>query len=166
MQKKLFIILSFLFFVSCNDNYFSSLPNVPVNFSCSLLQSPYSLITTPNQFFTVKKNGQGFVVASPGQKPFYGNKYGVYLGNAGIILGNSSFHGYCAYDLACPWEYKKNNEIVAIELQNTLDTAICHHCKSKYDLNNGGIRMKGVSDEQLKVYRNISFRGNEITVTN
>lgn len=149
---------------SCKDSFYSSIPDAPVNFKCNLLHAPYSLIKTPSQFITVKRSANRFEVYAPGIDKFYGSEYGFTFGNSGIAVGYSSFSEYCAYDLTCPLEYKLNSKKVAVELQtNELGIAKCPQCDSKYDLNNGGIPIKGESDERLKPYP-VIVQGDELIV--
>lgn len=152
--KYIFLLSFSLFIAGCNDTFYSSIPEAPVNFVCSLVQSPYYIVTSPNQFFTVKPKAGGFIGITSSGETVSGSKYGVYLGYAGLVIGNSSFNGYCAFDLACPYDYKEFNTKVAVELQvNGVGKAICPKCKTEYDLNNGGIPIQGKSNERLKPYK-------------
>ena len=145
-----------LLLCGCEGTMFdSSLPDFPVNFSCSLMQAPYVDIRTPNQYISIRKNTNGTCtgITSTG-KTFSVNKYNLYLGYGGLIVGNSPFNGYCAFDAACPYDYKNSRKKVIVELQTDgVGKAVCPECKTEYDLNNGGIPVKGDSDERLKPYR-------------
>ncbi|MEG2514433.1 MAG: hypothetical protein RSA92_03775, partial [Bacteroidaceae bacterium] len=130
MKKIVYLLLFGLLFSACKDNFDSSIPNVPVNFSCNLIQAPYSLLSTSGQFLTARKTSNGYIVESPGQIPFQSSKYGFFFGYGGLAIGNSTFNGYCAYDLACPVE---NSSKISVELQKDgLGKVICPKCKSEY----------------------------------
>ena len=145
-----------LLLCGCEGTMFdSSLPDFPVNFSCSLVPAPYVDIRTPNQYISIRKNTNGTCtgITSTG-KTFSVNKYNLYLGYGGLIVGNSPFNDYCAFDAACPYDYKNSRKKVIVELQTDgMGKAVCPECKTEYDLNNGGIPVKGDSDERLKPYR-------------
>ena len=163
MYKFFFFFLVIFFLPGCNDTFYSSIPNAPVNFICSLAQSPYVIITTTNQFFTVQKTSSGFSGINTAGQKISGNKYGFYFGYGGILVGNSAFNGYCAFDWACPYEYKEYNKKVSVELQTDgIGTAICPVCQTKYDLNNGGIPKEGDSKERLKPYKVTLFMENGV----
>lgn len=161
MLRFIFFLLSTITLVGCNDHFNSSIPDAPVNFTCSLVQAPYVQITTPNQFFMVEKTNKGFAGITSSGQTFSRSKSGFYFGYAGIVVGNSTFNGYCSFDLSCPYEYKQYNRKKAIDLQiDNSGKAICPDCKSEYDLNNGGIPVKGVSKERLKPY-NVYLNGDQ-----
>lgn len=161
MLRTILFLLVIATLISCNDNFNSSIPDAPVNFTCSLVQAPYVQITTPNQFFTVEKTNKGFAGITSSGQSVSGSKIGFYFGYAGIIVGNSTFNGYCSFDLSCPYEYKQYNRKTAVDLQtDNSGKAVCPNCKSEYDLNNGGIPVKGVSKERLKPY-NVYLNGDQ-----
>ena len=166
-------LAALLLLCSCEGVVFdSSLPDFPVNFSCSLVQVPYVVITTPNQYFSIQRNTNGSCsgITSTGES-FSASKYDYRLGYGGLIVGNSPFNGYCAFDAACPYDYKNERKKVSVELQTDgIGKAICPECGTEYDLNNGGIPVKGDSDERLRPYQthlSTGIGGNEeLIVTN
>lgn len=149
MQKKMFGLCLFLVaFTSCGDSIKSSIPDVSVNFSCSLLQSPYFKIKTEGQFLSVPKDNHGIPV-----------------GYGGLIIGLSVHPdlGYLAFDAACPVEVKST---VSVEIQDDgLGTAVCPVCGTKYSLSGGGYPENRDGGEYLKSYR-ISVSGDRLQVTN
>lgn len=123
-------------------------------------------ITTSGQFMTVKKTATGFIVSYPGQSSVADNtekaRY-ARLGFAGIAIGNSTFNGYCAFDLACPVE---GNMKTVVELKaDGFGKAVCPKCGSVYNLNNGGVPEEGVSEERLKPYA-VSHVGDNLSISN
>lgn len=154
LGRFIFFLSSFVALVACDETFYSSVPEAPVNFECSLVQAPYYIITSPNQFFTVRQKAGGYSGVTTSGEIISGSKYGFYFGYGGLVIGKSSFNGYCAFDLACPYDYKEFKTKVAVELKiNGVGKAICPKCGSEYDLNNGGIPVKGKSEERLKPYK-------------
>lgn len=147
---SLYISMLMLSFITsgCNDNFHSSIPDVPFSIRCDMRQAAYSSLNTPGQFVTVDKNNHGYR-----------------MGYAGLLIGQSAFTGmnnepiYYALDRACPIEADKD---VAVTLQKGTATAICPKCKTEYDLNNGGVP-HGKGKEFLKRY-SITKQGDILTV--
>lgn len=167
MMKKsgLLLIVSLIIATSCKDEYTSNIPDSPVSLTCDL-KNNFVQITTPGQFVKVSKIAEGYVIAYPDrpslavktQKAQYAR-----LGYAGLIVGNSSFNGYCAYDAACPVEASRKSVLTIIN--DGLGTAVCPTCGSKFNLNNGGIPIEGESKEQLKRYKvSLVSGGTELSV--
>lgn len=161
------MILGVVLATSCKDEYSSNIPDTPVSMTCDL-RNNFVQITSPGQFVTVTKIPEGYVIAFPDkpslavktQKAQYAR-----LGYGGLIVGNSSFNGYCAYDAACPVE--ANRKSILMVRNDGLGTAVCPTCGSEFNLNNGGIPVKGESKEQLKHYRvSLISGGTELNVYN
>lgn len=152
MQKRAAMI-AMLWLMSmtmgCSDSFKSSIPSVSFQFSCSLAQSPYYLITTPGQFLKVEKNINGLPV-----------------GYAGLIIGQSVFSegaDYTAFDAACPVEVSRS---VSVELiSDGLGTARCPECNTEYNLSSGGLPKEGEGTERLKPYK-VVMAGTTLQVRN
>ena len=147
-MKKLILFISLLFCtVSCGDSFESSIPDVGrFSFEVDLLQAQFQSIRLPGCFVPVTKN-----------------EHYVRLGFGGLIIGNSYYNGYCAYDAACPVEASRD---VIVELTNDgLGKAVCPKCGTIYDLNNYGAP-NGVGTEYLKDYRVIVQSQDKLYVSN
>lgn len=151
-MRKLHLYLSALIllfpFSGCNDNFHSSIPDVPFTIRCDMRQAAYSSLYTPGQFVIVDKNNHGYK-----------------MGYAGLIIGQSTFTGmnnepvYYALDRACPVEADPN---VAVNLQKGIGKAVCPRCGTEYDLNSGGVP-NGKGTEFLKRY-SITRQGDILTI--
>lgn len=133
-MRKAFVLLTLLFVtISCGDSFHSSIPNVGnFVFEVDMLQAKYQPLRIQGQFVLETKN-----------------KFNLPLGYGGIIIGNSYFNGYCAFDAACPVEASR--DIVVKISTDGLGKAVCPKCKTEYDLNNNGAP-NGVGTEYLKKY--------------
>ncbi len=133
MRKTFFFFMLLVSFISCDGSFTSSIPDVTkFSFEVSLLQAQFQSIRTQGQFVIVFKN-----------------EHNVSLGYGGLIIGNSTFNGYCAFDAACPVEVSKD---VIVELTTDgLGKAVCPKCKTEYDLSNNGAP-NGVGTEYLRHY--------------
>lgn len=139
---------------SC-DEVRTNFPSTEVNFTCSLQQAPYSLITTPGQFITITKNGSSFVVNYPGQPAYTDGRIGFFLGFGGLILGYPVLSmevssQYVAYDRACPVEAADLN-ISRLDI-NLSREGKCAKCGTVYDLDTG-FPKSGVGRERLQTYK-------------
>ena len=85
--------------------------------------------------------------------------------NNGIIVGVQNFDGFTAYDLQCPNCARRENNYVTPYYPVTLDKkgsgiVTCSKCGDQYDLNNGGLLVKGQEgDKRLERYRNARTEG-------
>ncbi|MBR2243542.1 MAG: hypothetical protein IJ888_02255 [Prevotella sp.] len=85
--------------------------------------------------------------------------------NNGIIVGVQNFDGFTAYDLQCPNCARRENNYVTPYYPVTLDKkgsgiVTCSKCGDQYDLNNGGLLVKGQEgDKGLERYRYASTGG-------
>lgn len=157
--------------VSCDDSHKSSVPEMRVNFSCSLQQSPYSFITTPGQYLTVTKKDAGYVVEMPGQPAYKDGKQGIFLGFGGLIIGYPAISmevnsQYVAYDRACPME-AKDLVISRLALQSNGEGK-CPKCGTIYDLDTG-FPKEGTGKERLRTYQVIESKtitGTSLVVRN
>lgn len=133
MRKATLLLILLLGSVSCGESFRSSIPNVGrFTFEADMLQAQFQSIRTQGQFVLVLKNA-----------------HNLRLGYGGLIIGNSVFNSYCAFDAACPVEASRD---VIVEITNDgLGKAVCPKCKTVYDLNNNGAP-NGVGTEYLKDY--------------
>ncbi|MBP3776443.1 MAG: hypothetical protein IJ069_09185 [Prevotella sp.] len=87
--------------------------------------------------------------------------------NGGIIVGVQSMGDFrfAAYDLMCPNCARRENNTIIPTYPVTLDKkgsaiATCGKCGDQYDLNNGGLLVKGQEgDKGLERYRNATTEG-------
>lgn len=87
-----------------------------------------------------------------------------YTGYAGVLVTFSTFGGYKAFDIACPYEVRLD-AVVEIDKDNN---AVCKVCGSKYEviLNYGsGACIAGTSKHALRPYRT-ELRNNTLIVRN
>ncbi|MDR1003767.1 MAG: hypothetical protein LBL97_01980 [Prevotellaceae bacterium] len=142
-------IIALMLLGGCTKPYESSIPSVTFNFSCSILQYPYSGITTPGQFLKVTRNNNGLPV-----------------GYAGLIIGQSVFSDgqtYTAFDAACPVEAAPD---ISLDVRNDgIGTAVCPRCGAVYNLSNSGFRDDGKGQEVLRSYP-VIVRGNTLQIQN
>lgn len=137
-MKKVLIILSIALtgLFGCGDDYHSSIPDVPVNFTCDLLQNPYSSIQVPGQFIKVTRDQNN--------RP---------VGYSGLIIGQTVFsegNDFYAFDAACPVETRQNVSVNVKE--DGMGTAVCPVCGTVYNLSGGGYPSEGAGTENLKRY--------------
>lgn len=147
---KLWVVIALLLPQwSCDDTIVSSIPEASVYFTCDMAQSPYYLLkTASNNFFEVHPAGGGFMIKSVIGE-FTGSNFSFHFGYSGLIIGNSFFNGFCAYDLCCPHEHDRS---IMVNVEKDTGKAVCPSCGTVYDLNNGGIPVEGKSKEALKRY--------------
>lgn len=133
MRKALLFLVLLLGAVSCGDSFHSSIPDVTkFTFEVNLVQANFQSIRNQGQYVPVAKN-----------------EHNVKLGFGGLIIGNSYYNGYCAFDAACPVE--ASSDVVVALTTDGLGKAVCPKCKTIYDLNNYGAP-NGVGTEYLKHY--------------
>lgn len=78
---------------------------------------------------------------------------GVY-NESGIIVGYGTLNdAFYAYDRQCPNCYKEDNMPRHALSMDTSGRATCSRCGREYDMNNGGIVIKGESGDKLMRYR-------------
>lgn len=77
---------------------------------------------------------------------------GVYNGS-GLIVGYGTLNDtFYAYDRQCPNCYKEDNMPRHAVTMDASGCAVCSHCGREYDMNNGGIVVKGDSGDKLMRY--------------
>lgn len=131
---------------SCDDSYQSSIPIYPVNLQLSLT-STYPNFNSPNQFEVFEKPK---IVTDR-------------IGFGGIIVYIGLDNNYYAFDMACPYEAKRN--ILVYPDSTGLAQVKCKTCGSVYDVSFGiGNPIAGPSKELLKRYR-VSNQGDFLYVS-
>lgn len=146
IKKSIIIILSVIFTLTaisgCKDDYESTVPYVPVEFT---LRS--------NNIIELNVPGGSFYL--PGQ------------GNAGILVFRDltdSNNPFLAFDAMCTYELSPSARVLPID--ETSGLARCSECKSEFILFGGnGSPTKGPAIEPLKQYRT-SYSGGIIHIRN
>ncbi|WP_321519441.1 hypothetical protein [uncultured Bacteroides sp.] len=147
MRKAILFLALLLSTASCGDSFRSSIPSVgKFTFEVNLLQA---------QFQSVKSMGQYVVVLK--------NEHNVKLGFGGLIIGNSNYNGYCAFDAACPVEASR--DVIVTLTDDGLGKAVCPKCKTIYDLNNSGAP-NGVGTEYLRNYSVTEAGADKLYISN
>ena len=147
MRKVILLLTLLLSSASCGDSFHSSIPDVTkFSFEVNLLQAQFQSIKSMGQYVSVLKN-----------------EHNVKVGFGGLIIGNSYYNGYCAFDAACPVEASR--DVIVALTNDGLGKAVCPTCKTEYDLNNSGAP-KGVGTEYLKHYYVTVVGEDKLYVTN
>ncbi|MCD7976884.1 MAG: hypothetical protein LUG51_06905 [Tannerellaceae bacterium] len=136
MKKFFFLTLVFAIF-SCNTGEQPDIFGYRVNLNVDLSSYQYRDL----------KNLYSYKIVT---SPLYD---GEYCGFAGILLYHGSQDIYYAYELACPYEAKKN---ITIEIAENGLNAECPQCGSIYSLDAGGLRVDGPTTYNLTRYQVIS----------
>ena len=140
-------ILCFLFafsFTGCDDNYYSSIPDVPVYIKLNLTAAHATFKNSSNQFLIYQK-GEVYndLVGGLG--------YGGVLVYSGLSLDDSGNAVYYAFDMSCPYEAKQNIRVYPKD--DGFGEVICEKCGSVYNIGYGfGNPTSGPSTEALKKY--------------
>jgi len=141
-----FLLLFALLIVSCDDSYKSSIPDYPVYLELDLA-STYPNFNSPNQFLLFDKPK---IVTDR-------------IGFGGIFVYTGFDESYYAFDMACPYEAKRN--ILVYPDSTGLPQVKCRTCGSVYDVGYGiGNPSTGPSQEVLKRYR-ASKQGSILYIT-
>jgi nitrite reductase/ring-hydroxylating ferredoxin subunit len=151
VKKILLSALLVCFSLSCDDEIYSPIPNVPVHleidldFEDSALKASLAYITFTQPRNEVEK----------------GN-----LGYGGILVingfGANTVNLY-AYDLSCPVEALRNIKIKPDE--NGL-TAVCEKCGAVFDIASGNGNPKSGTKHFLKSYRVLPSSNNRYRISN
>ncbi len=165
----LFILMMAMTIVSCEVE--SSASGYQVYFTCDMAYYPFDQISSFGQFITVKRNNN----KSYGVTDANGYKTNINLteielrtpyfyGLGGLIIGTPSMcdGNIWVYDWACP-----ACETARYRLEVARDgtgLATCHNCGNIYDLNSGGIPIKGKSRRLWKY--NYFTNGTTIVIRN
>lgn len=172
VKKSISIIFATLLLtclVSCEDD--SPTSGYSVFFKCDMAFYPFNQITSFGQFITVR--GRGYksyeVTDAVGNTTLTNltelelrNRYDYGLG--GLIIGTPSMcdGAIWVYDWACP---NCDNARYRLRIANdATGHATCDNCGVVYDLNSGGISIKG-RGRTLWRYRYAAF-GTEVVIRN
>ncbi len=140
MKYQFFCFLLAFSFASCDDNYYSSIPDYPVNLQLNLTSTYPTFKNSTNQFLLFKT------------RKFDSDRigYGGILVYSGLSLDDSGNTQFYAFDMSCPYEVKPDVRV----FPNDRGQAICEKCGSVYDIGFGnGLPSSGPSKEALKRYR-------------
>ena len=149
MKHWLFILPCCLLLSAC-ENYRSSVPYVPVNYTLYITQEyPHFVVESSFQTLT-----------------FTYSKYErESVGYAGLLIWTAMDGHYHAADLCCPNCLKRNKPVEVDGL-----FAVCPLCEEHFDLSYGyAFPTKGKTDEPLKKYQvrlNNTATGKVLCVTN
>lgn len=149
MKHWLFILSCCLLLSAC-ENYRSSVPNVPVNYTLYITQEyPHFVVESTVQTLTFP----------------YSKYERESVGYAGLLIWTAMDGHYHAADLCCPNCLKRNKPV---EVDGIF--AICPLCDEHFDLSYGyAFPTKGKTDEPLKKYQvllNNTATGKVLCVTN
>ena len=121
-------------FASCNDNYYSSIPDFPVSLELNLTSTYPTFRNSINQSLTFTKP---ITVMDR-------------IGFGGILVYTGFDGEYYAFDMSCPYEAKQN----ILVHPNGLGQAVCEGCGSVFDIGYGiGNPSSGKAKETLKRYK-------------
>lgn len=170
MKKSISIIFATLLLtclVSCEDD--SPTSGYSVFFKCDMAFYPFNQITSFGQFITVRGKGSMTsyeVTDANGTKTSHQlpDKVIFHYGLGGLIIGTPSMcdGAIWVYDWACP---NCDNARYRLRIANdATGHATCDNCGVVYDLNSGGIPIKG-RGRTLWRYRYAAF-GTEVVIRN
>jgi len=147
-KTKTYLLLFVAILLSgCDDSYVSSIPDYQVDLNLDL-NSSYStfknstgeFLLIENRIFETDRIGYG----------------GIFL-YTGLSLDDSNNTMYFAFDMACPYEAKRDVRVYPIEDDlKGFGKVKCEECGSIYDVSYGyGYPIEGPSKEVLKKYNAI-----------
>jgi len=146
LVKQYFLCFLLAFsFSGCDDNYYSSIPDVPVYIKLNLTAAHTAFKNSSNQFLLFEKNGvYNDLIGGLG--------YGGVLVYSGLSLDDSGNTVYYAFDMSCPYEADKDIKVYPKE--DGFGEVVCEKCGSIYNLGYGfGNPTSGPSTESLKRYK-------------
>jgi hypothetical protein len=153
IKRTILMLILLLTFLSCDDNYVSSIPSYPVSLQLNLLTG---------QYVTFRNSTNEYLLFT---KPIIVTDrigFGGILVYTGISLDDSNNTIYYAFDLACPYEAKSNIKVSPVK--DALGQVKCSECGSVYDVGFGlGNPIEGPSKEILKRYKT-SFSGDVLYI--
>lgn len=149
MKRMLFLLLFAAIAFSCEKEYYTSIPNFPVNIELRLGTTDYEL----NAQLTCKEYIQ----------PRYANEK---VGFGGVLvingMGDNPVNLF-AYDLACPVEAERN---VLVVPDKSGITATCPKCGTVFTIATGTGAPQSGTKFYLKSYRVIATGVQQYTVSN
>lgn len=149
---RLAYLIAGLFFLACGETEYSDIPSLRVYLELDLNYEDKDLNSTgANKIFTHNNI----------------NASREYAGFGGVIVYNSPFGGFRAYDIACPHERQKN---ITVKADGLSETVVCPQCGSKYSLETGH-PIEGPSSDNpkgkfLRLYNTTPVSGGKFTVQN
>ncbi len=136
-MKRIFIVFCILTLAfSCTKEYDNPIPSYPVYIEVDF--------QTPRD--KALKGTPSFCVYTPQNK-----KARESIGFGGVLVVNTIFNEYKAFDLSCPNEASRS---VCVEVQEDL-SAVCPTCGSKFQVildSSSGLCFEGVSKHPLRPY--------------
>ncbi len=149
MKKRIFyssiVILAAVFsFNSCIENTVSTIPDYPVNLRLDLTATYSTFYNSIGQQIYTKSNQ---IYYNDNAFPL---KETERTGFGGILIYTNYERKYCAVDMACPYEAKRD---VCVEIDGL--EAVCPECGSKFDIYNSEYAppSKGPVTQALKKYK-------------
>lgn len=141
-KTKTYLLLFVATFLSgCDDSYVSSIPSYPVSLQLHLTSTYPTFKNSTNQFLLFEKRVN--------ETDRIG--YGGILVCTGISLDDSGNTIYYAFDMACPYEAKKDVRVYPVK---DVDQVKCEKCGSVYNVGYGwGDPASGPATEILKRYK-------------
>ncbi len=140
-SKVIWFLVLALTFLSCDDKYISSIPDMPVYLTVDL-----------NVNNTFRNSNYKALIFERNNSIQVGHA----VGFGGILLYTTYEGKYVAWDLACPYEVDSKVK-VELEMESEKDFvyhATCPVCGSKYELMYGlGNPISGPSKEILRPYK-------------
>ena len=145
---------------SCDKESESRYSYYPVSFSCDASIHPYNIVHSYGEYIIITREGASdykvqwnndkeMIVRLTAQQAMYGN---IYYGLGGLIIGRPSAYdgNIMAFDLACPNCEQAEHKLTVTQ---PVGHAECAKCGSIFDLNSGGIPIKGVARRPLWQYK-------------
>ena len=128
MFYRLRLFLAFLIMAiwsGCDDNYVSSIPSYPVGLQLNLTSTYSTFKNSTNQFLLFEKriNVNDMI------------GYGGILVCTGVSLDDSGNTIYYAFDMACPYEVKRDVRVYPVK--DGLGQVKCEKCGSVYNIGYG-----------------------------
>ena len=146
VKYNLIITILALFFVSCNDNVISSIPDYPVYLNLNLT-STYPTFRNSHLHYILFAKGINVIDR---------------VGFGGILVVTGIDGSYYAFDMSCPYEANKDilvfpngsKEKNATEYFSHNGQVVCEKCGSVFDITSGfGNPISGKAKETLKRYK-------------
>lgn len=129
----------------CDDSYVSSIPDYQVNLNLNLTTTYSTFKNSTNQYllFETRKLETDRI------------GYGGIIVCSGLWGDDSGNTIYYAFDLACPYEAKKDITVAPPpKIEDYTGRVTCEECGTVYDIGNGyGNPIEGPSKEVLKKYK-------------
>ena len=139
--KTYLLLFVAIIFSGCDDSYVSSIPDYQVDLNLDLNSSYPTFKNSTNEFLLIETR----------QLETDRIGYGGILVYTGLGLDDSGNTMYYAFDMACPYEAKKDIKVYPIE--GKLGNVKCEECGTIYDVSYGyGYPIEGPSKEVLKKY--------------